>query len=267
MRAIFEALGASVAWDEDNRSVLSYDPVSDVSISLQIDSNVMFIGETSIELEAPAKIVNDFTVVPVRAISEGMNSIVNWDESTRTVTVEKNLTPENAAPNIELPESEISDDTNPGALNPDPWLRYNSLEELNAAAGTQGDSPYWVNELSLPEYSADSYAYLPVSNMTEIHYVPTTDDNLVSGITVRTAIGDSDISGIFGGEEIDAYTLNESLVQIYKYENTVYALWTCSNAGVMYSHSVAVDLKDSESFDVESLIKTVAEDVENHPIG
>lgn len=31
------------------------------------------------------------TVVPVRAIAEGMHSVVGWDEATKTVTVEKEI--------------------------------------------------------------------------------------------------------------------------------------------------------------------------------
>lgn len=91
MRAIFEALGATVDWDAETRTVVSYDPVSDVSITMQIDSDTMFVGETPVTLETPARIVNDFTVVPVRAIAEGMHSNVGWDGDTRTVTVEKEI--------------------------------------------------------------------------------------------------------------------------------------------------------------------------------
>ncbi len=91
MRAIFEALGAQVAWDGDTRTIISYDPVSDVSITMQIDSDKMFINETAVTLDVPARIVNDRTVVPLRAVSEGMNSIVNWDGETKTVTVDKEL--------------------------------------------------------------------------------------------------------------------------------------------------------------------------------
>lgn len=91
MRAIFEALGAAVEWDDEKRTVISYDPVSDVSVTMQIDSNRMFVGETEVTLDVPARIVNNRTVVPVRAIAEGMNSVVGWDEATRTVTVEKDL--------------------------------------------------------------------------------------------------------------------------------------------------------------------------------
>lgn len=91
MRAIFEALGAQVNWDGETRTIVSYDPISDVSITMQIDSATMFVGETPIELDVPAKIVNDRTVVPVRAIAEGMSSKVDWDGATRTVTVNKEL--------------------------------------------------------------------------------------------------------------------------------------------------------------------------------
>ena len=47
----------------------------------------MLVNNSPVTLETPARIVNDFTVVPVRAISEGLNRQVDWDNNTRTVTV------------------------------------------------------------------------------------------------------------------------------------------------------------------------------------
>ena len=91
MRAIFEALGAYINWDQDTKTVVSYDPISDVSITMQVDSATIFVGETPIELDVPARLVNDRTVVPVRAVSEGMHSQVDWDENTRTVTITKDM--------------------------------------------------------------------------------------------------------------------------------------------------------------------------------
>ena len=86
-RAIFEALGSDVVWDGERRTVLSYDEASGTTIGLQIDSNSMLVNNSPVTLETPARIVNDFTVVPVRAISEGLNRQVDWDNDTRTVTV------------------------------------------------------------------------------------------------------------------------------------------------------------------------------------
>ena len=76
MREIFEALGADVQWDNETRTVISYDSVSDVSITMQIDSDVMYVNGDAVTLETPAKIVGSSTVVPVRAIAEGMHSVV-----------------------------------------------------------------------------------------------------------------------------------------------------------------------------------------------
>lgn len=90
-RAIFEALGAEVRWDGETKTVISYDAATDTSVVLQINSDIMFVNEVPVTLETPAKIVNDgFTVVPVRAISEGLKREVGWDNDTRTVTVKSN---------------------------------------------------------------------------------------------------------------------------------------------------------------------------------
>ena len=91
MRAIFEALGAQVTWDKETNTVVSYDPISDVSITMQIGSATMFVGETPIELDVPSKSVGDRTVVPLRAVAEGMHSQVEWDQSTRTAIITKDM--------------------------------------------------------------------------------------------------------------------------------------------------------------------------------
>ncbi len=91
MRAIFEALGAQVSWDDEMKTVVSYDPVSDISITMQIDSDKMFVGEDEFTLDVAAKIVGDRTFVPLRAVAEGMQSEVEWDGETRTVTIRKEI--------------------------------------------------------------------------------------------------------------------------------------------------------------------------------
>ena len=74
MRAIFEALGATVEWDGETQTVISYDPISAVSIVMQVGSDKMFVNDKAVELDVAAKIVNDRTVVPVRAIAGRMGS-------------------------------------------------------------------------------------------------------------------------------------------------------------------------------------------------
>lgn len=85
LRAIFEALGASVEWDNDTRSVTS--EKSGTSVTLAIGSNVMYVNGMEKTLDVPAQIVSDRTLVPVRAISEAFDCPVEWDNATRSVLI------------------------------------------------------------------------------------------------------------------------------------------------------------------------------------
>ena len=85
LRAIFEALGADVSWDQNTQTVTA--EKGDINISLQIGSANMYVsGETKV-LDVPAKITGGRTLVPVRAISEAFGCDVSWDGTTKTVIV------------------------------------------------------------------------------------------------------------------------------------------------------------------------------------
>ncbi len=85
MRAIFEALGAEVSWDDTTKTAVG---VKDgVEVKITIGENVLYKNGEAIELDAPAEITNDRTMVPVRAISEAFGCTVNWDNDTKTVEI------------------------------------------------------------------------------------------------------------------------------------------------------------------------------------
>ena len=85
MRAIFEALGASVSWDDATKTAIG---VKDgIEVKITIGENVLYKNGEAIELDAPAEITNDRTMVPVRAISEAFGCTVNWDNDTKTVEI------------------------------------------------------------------------------------------------------------------------------------------------------------------------------------
>ncbi len=85
MRAIFEALGATVEWDNETRTVTS--TKDETVIKLTIDSNEMAVGDKTVELDVSAKIISDRTMVPVRAISEAMDCKVEWIGESATVVI------------------------------------------------------------------------------------------------------------------------------------------------------------------------------------
>lgn len=85
MRAIFEALGASVSWDDESQTAEGV--LGGTTVKVTINSLIMYKNGEEIELDAPAAIINDRTLVPVRAISEAFGAKVGWDNNTKRVTV------------------------------------------------------------------------------------------------------------------------------------------------------------------------------------
>ena len=85
LRAIFESLGATVEWFEETRTVKA--TLGDKVISLTLDSNLMYVNESTVTLDAPAFETGGRTLVPVRAISEAFGATVGWEEETKTVSI------------------------------------------------------------------------------------------------------------------------------------------------------------------------------------
>lgn len=89
LRGIFESLNITPRWDGQNRRVLV--DGNGVNMVLPIDSNKAVINNKSIDLDVPATIVNDRTMVPARFISEACGADVSWNNDSRTVTIKSNL--------------------------------------------------------------------------------------------------------------------------------------------------------------------------------
>ncbi len=85
LRAIFEALGANVDWDGDTQTVTAVK--ANITVSLKIGSLTMLKGTKTITLDVPAKIINERTLVPVRAIAEAFDCNVGWNADTREVII------------------------------------------------------------------------------------------------------------------------------------------------------------------------------------
>ncbi|OPZ92173.1 MAG: hypothetical protein BWY74_01713 [Firmicutes bacterium ADurb.Bin419] len=85
LRAIFEAMDATVTWDAETRTVTSIK--IDTTIVLKIGNNVMTKNGSDITLDVPAQILNGRTLVPARAVAESFGAKVDWDAKTRTVII------------------------------------------------------------------------------------------------------------------------------------------------------------------------------------
>lgn len=101
LRAIFEALDASVEWEQSTQTIkahredkqefatYSYDVV------MQIGNNEMTVNGEKKSLDTPPVIVGDRTLVPVRAVAESLGVGVLWDDKRRIVALAKKIEEKN----------------------------------------------------------------------------------------------------------------------------------------------------------------------------
>ncbi|MGN0135578.1 stalk domain-containing protein [Anaerotignum sp.] len=85
VRGILESLGYTVHWQEHTQTVLALS--DDVTISLSINSKTALVNGESVSVDAPAKIKNGRTYVPLRFLAEYSGAEVNWDSRTSTVSI------------------------------------------------------------------------------------------------------------------------------------------------------------------------------------
>ena len=88
VRAIFEALGAKVDWNESKNEVIA--TKGDVTIRLYKDNTTMYRNNNAITLDVPAKDIGDRILVPVRAISESFGCKVEWSDTNSQVIITTN---------------------------------------------------------------------------------------------------------------------------------------------------------------------------------
>ena len=106
-RGVFEAMGAEVKWDGENRLVEIESADHKTVITLTIDSNEMKVRDMSnllgsilttgsfdapealVTLDAPAIIMEETgrTMIPLRAISEALKADVQWDGENYVVNI------------------------------------------------------------------------------------------------------------------------------------------------------------------------------------
>lgn len=87
MREIVEGLGGTVDWDGDTQSVHAV--IDGKDIDLSIGSNIMTVNGADETLDVAAQIINNKTMLPLRAVSEAVGAEVDWDEQIRCVYINK----------------------------------------------------------------------------------------------------------------------------------------------------------------------------------
>jgi hypothetical protein len=85
IRAVFEALGFVVGWNNDTRTAtMARD--SD-TIVIAIGSAIFTTNGIAHTLDVPAQIIDGSTMVPIRLPLESVGYDLDWDDATRTVLI------------------------------------------------------------------------------------------------------------------------------------------------------------------------------------
>ncbi|MBE7026127.1 MAG: copper amine oxidase N-terminal domain-containing protein [Ruminococcaceae bacterium] len=90
IRAIAEALGATVGFDDATKTITISKNGNTITMTVGADSaHITYYdgAEYDATLDCPSMIINDRTLVPVRFISEAFNKTVEWQADTKTVWI------------------------------------------------------------------------------------------------------------------------------------------------------------------------------------
>ena len=164
LRAIFEALNATVDWNEETQTVIS--KKNDTTITLTIDSDTMKVNNKSVTLDCPATVVDGRTLVPVRAISDAFGINVDWDDENSRVILreaeyadaETVLLYNTSNQVVEVPDFEIDTFKNNGWLTEKPVTMYALDGRMQVVAANEVDANKkvgWYTQPVITMYAPD----------------------------------------------------------------------------------------------------------------
>ena len=82
---IYSELDIVVMWDQEAQMFTAVK--GDVTITIQIGSNILTRNGEQITLDVPSQLVDGKPMVPLRATAESLGLEVNWDASTMTAAI------------------------------------------------------------------------------------------------------------------------------------------------------------------------------------
>lgn len=85
MRAVFECFGAEVMFDEETQTAIA--TKGDMKIEIPIDSEYVKVNGKTEQLDVPAMIYNNRTLVPIRFVAETLHATVEWDGENEIVQI------------------------------------------------------------------------------------------------------------------------------------------------------------------------------------
>ncbi len=90
VRAITEAMGATVTWNSEEKLVTIIKDGKTIVFDLL--NNITYVNDVEATIDVPAGVMNNRTMVPLRFIAENLGLTVEWDEDAQTIEVDEDNT-------------------------------------------------------------------------------------------------------------------------------------------------------------------------------
>lgn len=111
VRAIYEAVGASVTWDDETKLITG---VKDEKTSImQLGKKDLLVNGLKTEMDCSPVIINGRTLAPARYVAESLGYEVKWDaESKRVLITTPELNDDDAKPEKKIEQEDKTDSKN-----------------------------------------------------------------------------------------------------------------------------------------------------------
>lgn len=93
IRAIFEAMGANVTWDNTTQTAIS--TKDNTTVKMTLNSTTEYINDVAHEMDVTPVIIDGRTLAPARYVAEAFGYNVDWDDTTKSVLISKNIVAKN----------------------------------------------------------------------------------------------------------------------------------------------------------------------------
>lgn len=94
IRAVFEAMGADVQWNDSIKTAII--TKAEKRVQIQLNNHSALVDGRSVQMDVPATGISGRILVPVRFISENLGLKVDWVNSTKTAFISEPSTPVNS---------------------------------------------------------------------------------------------------------------------------------------------------------------------------
>lgn len=228
LRAIFEAIGATVNWDDATQTVSA--SKGETSIQLKIGETSAIKNGTKITLDVPAMVIEGRSMVPLRFVVEAFDGVVGFDSEKGIITIHSNQKPSadivwsRSLPNdCEINVSAVQEVSDGGymicgtKISEDTATNSNKIFMLKTDKSGVIEWEKVVTEGSLPEWIVEAEDSFVIFDSATQSQIITTDmeGNFISSIKIAGQFGFLPIADgyiLYGGPQFVRFDINDEIV-------------------------------------------------------